>query len=112
MLRLLQGDVGSGKTLVALLAVAAAWLVALPATMRSAVTLTATALIMGGTIWLRGEKIRIVGYDSPEVQGACARERQLAAQATRRLRELLSSSPFTVLRPSLWTCSAAHHGPW
>jgi micrococcal nuclease len=57
-----------------------------------------TCVVDGDTFWLRGEKIRILGYDSPEIQGACAHERQLAARATRRLGELLSTSPFTVER--------------
>ena len=42
------------------------------------------------TFWIDGEKIRIETIDAPEVKGQCASERELAAKATRRLRELLA----------------------
>lgn len=55
-------------------------------------------VVDGDTIWVAGEKIRIVGYNSPEVEGACRRERDLAAKATRRLSRMLSSERFSVER--------------
>ncbi|MCP4408844.1 MAG: thermonuclease family protein [Gammaproteobacteria bacterium] len=55
-------------------------------------------VVDGDTIWLNGEKIRLESFNTPEVNGKCNRERQLARQATRRLSQILSSRPFTVVR--------------
>ena len=58
-----------------------------------------TCVVDGDTIWLEGEKIRIADINTPEVSSpACATEARLAAQATRRLRELLNEGPFEVRR--------------
>lgn len=56
-----------------------------------------TCVVDGDTIWYRGEKIRLVGFDTPETwKPACPRERELGEQATRRLRELLNAGPFSL----------------
>ncbi len=55
-------------------------------------------VVDGDTIWLDGEKIRLESFNTPEVNGQCDRERQLARQATLRLSQILSSQPFTVAR--------------
>jgi endonuclease YncB( thermonuclease family) len=56
-----------------------------------------TCVVDGDTIWYRGEKIRLVGFDTPEVfSPGCARERQLGMAATRRLRDWLNAGAFTL----------------
>ncbi|MCP4286252.1 MAG: thermonuclease family protein [Gammaproteobacteria bacterium] len=55
-------------------------------------------VVDGDTIWLDGEKIRLETFNTPEMNGKCARERRLAQQATQRLRQILSSEPFKVSR--------------
>lgn len=57
-----------------------------------------TCVVDGDTIWLDGEKIRLSTFNSPEMNGICRRERQLARKAQRRLSALLSSAPFGVER--------------
>ncbi len=57
-----------------------------------------TCVVDGDTIWYRGEKIRLEGFNAPETQGLCARESELARRATLRLRAVLSSEPFSVTR--------------
>lgn len=39
-------------------------------------------IVDGDTLWVDGEKMRLVGVDTPEVDGRCHRERVLAQQAT------------------------------
>ena len=40
-----------------------------------------TCVVDGDTIWYRGEKIRLVGFDTPEIDYAeCENERQLGEQ--------------------------------
>lgn len=41
--------------------------------------------------------MRIIGIDAPEVNGACADERQLAEGATAKLRALLNQGPFEMV---------------
>lgn len=55
-------------------------------------------VVDGDTIWVDREKIRLQSMNAPEVNGACARERDLAGQATRRLSQLLSSQSFSITR--------------
>lgn len=55
-------------------------------------------VVDGDTFWVAGEKIRIADIDAPEVQGDCARERDLADRATQRLSEVLSSGPLSIRR--------------
>lgn len=38
-----------------------------------------------------GEKVRLMGFDTPEIRGKCPRERELARQATALLRRLAGS---------------------
>jgi endonuclease YncB( thermonuclease family) len=51
-------------------------------------------VIDGDTFLFRGDKIRIADIDTPEVNGRCASESALAAQATDRLAALLAQGPF------------------
>ncbi len=55
-------------------------------------------VVDGDTIWADGEKIRLRSMDAPEIDGRCSYERELARRATRRLSEILSTSPFSVSR--------------
>lgn len=58
-------------------------------------------VVDGDTIWLRGEKIRLMGFDTPETTtNICGgvKETRLGAEATNRLIELLNESSFTVHR--------------
>ncbi len=55
-------------------------------------------VVDGDTIWLEGEKIRLESFNTPEMNGKCFVERQLAQQAKMRLRQILSAEPFKVSR--------------
>ena len=56
-------------------------------------------VVDGDTIWLRGEKIRLVDIDAPETHDfRCAAEQVRGERATRRLRQLLNSGRVTVQR--------------
>lgn len=60
-----------------------------------------TCVVDGDTIWFQGEKIRMMGYDTPEpTTDICGgfKEIDLANLATRRLVQLLSENPFTISR--------------
>ena len=60
-----------------------------------------TCIVDGDTLWLRGENIRLEGFDTPEPQtNICGgdREKALAAQASARLRELLNENEWTIAR--------------
>ncbi|MGH1452776.1 MAG: thermonuclease family protein [Paracoccaceae bacterium] len=50
-----------------------------------------TCVVDGDTLWYHGTKIRLIGIDTPEIEGRCAAERQIAAQATRYLTNLLNT---------------------
>lgn len=52
----------------------------------------------GDTVWINGEKIRIADIDTPELNGQCAYERNLALRARNRLIELLNAGPFRTRR--------------
>ncbi len=39
----------------------------------------------------RGEKVRLMGFDTPEIRGECPRERAMARQATAMLQHLAAS---------------------
>ena len=54
----------------------------------------AVSITDGDTFRYRGERIRIADIDTPEVQGRCAYETRLAAQATERMEGLLREAPF------------------
>jgi micrococcal nuclease len=63
-----------------------------------------TCVVDGDTIWFEGEKIRMMGYDTPEpLTNICGgqKERKLAALASNRLLELLNESQFTIERHGL-----------
>jgi micrococcal nuclease len=51
-------------------------------------------VIDGDTFRHEGATIRIADIDTPEVDGRCARETELAARATERLAVLLAAGPF------------------
>lgn len=51
-------------------------------------------VIDGDTFDYAGMRVRIADIDTPEVDGRCAYEIELAARATRRLRGLLAAGPF------------------
>ena len=60
-----------------------------------------TCVVDGDTIWLKGEKIRLMGFDTPETTTAfCGgdTEKQLGNKATERLQELLTNNDFSVHR--------------
>ncbi|HEY0626722.1 MAG TPA: thermonuclease family protein [Allosphingosinicella sp.] len=59
-----------------------------------AVDPSAVTIIDGDTFRYRGDKIRIADIDTPEMEGRCAYEAQLAARATARMEELLTAGPF------------------
>jgi endonuclease YncB( thermonuclease family) len=54
----------------------------------------AVRVIDGDTFDYEGMRVRIADIDTPEVNGRCAYETQLAARATRRLDTLLGAGPF------------------
>lgn len=56
-----------------------------------------TCVVDGDTIWFRGEKIRLVGFDTPEISNpGCANEGRLGQRAKLRLQELLNAGPFSL----------------
>ena len=56
-----------------------------------------TCVVDGDTFWYRGEKIRLLDINTPEVsQPACAEEARLGAAARDRLAALLNAGPFTL----------------
>ncbi len=57
-----------------------------------------TCVVDGDTIWIEGEKIRLEGFNSPEVNGRCEREKDLAKKATDELQAILSSEPISITR--------------
>lgn len=60
-----------------------------------------TCVVDGDTLWLNGEKIRAMGYDTPEPQtNICGgeREKRLAAQASARFMQLLNTTEITIER--------------
>jgi endonuclease YncB( thermonuclease family) len=50
-------------------------------------------VVDGDTLWWQGEKIRIAEIDTPEMNGRCPAERDLARRARARLVELLAAGP-------------------
>lgn len=59
-----------------------------------------TCVVDGDTIWLRGAKIRMADYNTPEIGNpGCARERVLGERAASRLLALLNSGS-VALRPN------------
>lgn len=54
----------------------------------------AVRVIDGDTFEVGGLRVRIADIDTPEVDGRCRYETELAAKATRRMRALLTAGPF------------------
>jgi len=50
-----------------------------------------TCVVDGDTLWWQGEKLRIAEIDTPEMNGRCQVERELARQAQARLVVLLNT---------------------
>lgn len=69
-----------------------------PVAAASVPTAGAVRVIDGDTFDYGGERIRIADIDTPEVRGRCPEERAQAALATQRLRALLASGPFELVR--------------
>lgn len=57
-----------------------------------------TCVVDGDTLWYQGEKMRLRGVDTPEVDGACPHERMIAQQATEFLVSLLSRNDIVITR--------------
>lgn len=55
-------------------------------------------IVDGDTLWIEGEKIRLAGIDAPEPRGRCGAEREIAARAAERLRQLVSAGGWTIER--------------
>ncbi|MCI5077836.1 thermonuclease family protein [Oricola sp.] len=55
-------------------------------------------IVDGDTLWLDGEKIRIVNIDAPEVKARCPAEKQRASAATRELARLVHGQPIRLRR--------------
>lgn len=56
-----------------------------------------TCVVDGDTIWLKGERIQLAGFDAPEaVNPGCANEARLAGLATKRLQRWLNKGPFSL----------------
>jgi endonuclease YncB( thermonuclease family) len=56
-------------------------------------------VVDGDTFWLKGEKIRVEGYDSPEMgEPKCARPAAGAVEARSALAQLLNSGEVTLDR--------------
>jgi endonuclease YncB( thermonuclease family) len=52
----------------------------------------------GDTLWWEGVKYRLADIDTPELDGRCPRERDLALAARDRLIVLLNAGPVTIER--------------
>jgi endonuclease YncB( thermonuclease family) len=59
---------------------------------------TPVRVIDGDTFDYGGMRVRVADIDTPETEGRCAYETQLAARATRRMRGLLAEGPFELHR--------------
>lgn len=55
-------------------------------------------VVDGDTIWVKGEKIRLEGFNAPEMNGSCDRERRMAIQSRDELRRALNGRAFTIER--------------
>ena len=55
---------------------------------------SANCVVDGDTIRIGERRIRLTGYDAPEMDGACLAERQLALVAQAELAEWLNAGPF------------------
>jgi len=55
-------------------------------------------LVDGDTAWIGREKVRLADIDAPELNSACAAERDLAQRARRQLHAYLASGGYQVHR--------------
>lgn len=55
-------------------------------------------VVDGDTLWLNGEKIRLLDIDTPEMDGQCSYERQRAIMARDALVEMVSGADIDVRR--------------
>lgn len=53
-------------------------------------------VVDGDSLKLGQERIRVRGYDAPEMDGNCARERRLARLAKARLADLVDDGPLII----------------
>lgn len=53
-----------------------------------------TCVVDGDTVVIGEERVRLTGFDAPELDGACPAERQLAIVARDELRQWLDLAPF------------------
>lgn len=57
-----------------------------------------TCVVDGDTVWIEGEKIRLLDIDAPEMNGKCPAEQAQARRARDRLIVLLNSRDVTIER--------------
>ncbi|MFM7348430.1 MAG: thermonuclease family protein [Erythrobacter sp.] len=57
-----------------------------------------TCVVDGDTVWIAGEKIRLLDIDAPEMEGRCPAERALAIRSRDRLVTLLRARHVTIAR--------------
>lgn len=57
-----------------------------------------SCVVDGDTIWFEGEKIRLEGFNAPEMSGSCQRESNLAVRSRDRLRSILDGAAFAIER--------------
>lgn len=57
-----------------------------------------TCVVDGDTVWIAGEKIRLLDIDAPEMKGKCAAESALAIRSRDRLVTLLRARRVTIAR--------------
>lgn len=57
-----------------------------------------TCVVDGDTVWIAGEKIRLLDIDAPEMEGKCPAERAMAIRSRDRLVVLLNAGPVTIAR--------------
>ena len=55
-------------------------------------------VVDGDTIWVDREKIRLEGFNAPEMNGECDRERRMAVEARAELRRALDGRAFAIER--------------
>jgi endonuclease YncB( thermonuclease family) len=80
--------------LLALLALVFALIAQITTVSADAVTAAEIYVVDGDTIDVNGKRIRLVGFDAPELgdHALCGLERMLAARATSRLRQMIQNS--------------------
>ncbi|MGL5446584.1 MAG: thermonuclease family protein [Rhabdaerophilum sp.] len=57
-----------------------------------------TCVVDGDTVWIEGEKIRLLDIDAPEMEGRCAAERAFALRSRNRLIVLLRGREVVIAR--------------